>query len=315
MRSLMFVANVVALSVSIAWLAMLFLPSAKAVRVRNAFLLRRGGLEAFAWTPDEVPDDFATDREQAPEEIRRAVDAAGIPRIQGDWPRALALESLVIAHAKQDSPIRADLVTTWNGIVAGGGYCADYVRVYLAAAATAGLFCRQWAFSFDGFGGHGHTVIEVYVRERQAWAFLDVHNNVYAVRPGTDLPLDVLTLRQALLESPFRVEFRRAIAGRLGWPHFDKLADYYRRGAGQWYLWWGNDVIARDAAGRWGHRARSALGRLPPIVALATPENEAAIERMERLRRHVSIAGLAVIGMTVALMVQFWLQPVAGRHA
>ena len=316
MRSLVFLASAAGLLGSAAWLATLLLPPSRAVRVRNAFLLRRGGPDAFAWTPADVPRDFSTDRSEAPEAIRQAVDAAGIRRVEGDWPRALALEALLIAHARSDYPIRADLVTTWKGLLEGGGYCADYVRVYLAAAAFAGLFCRQWAFSFDGFGGHGHTVVEVYVRESGAWAFLDVHNNVYAVRPGTDRPLDVLALRATLLESTPHVEFRRAAAGRLGWPHFDKLVAYYRRGAGQWYLWWGNDVIRRDSgAGRWGHRMRSALGRLPPIVALATPENEAAIERMLRLRRLVVIAGIAVVGMAVALLVQFWMQRAGGGHA
>lgn len=316
MGSLVFLASVAGLIGSTLWLATLLLPPTRAVRVRNAFLLRRGGRDAFAWTPADVPNDFTTDRSEAPEAIRRAVDAAGLRGIEGDWPRALALEAMLIAHAKRDYPIRADLATTWKGMLEGGGYCADYVRVYLAAAGFAGLFCRQWAFSFDGFGGHGHTVVEVFVRERRAWAFLDVHNNVYAVQPGSGVPLDVFALRDALLRSPPSVEFRRAAAGRLGWPHFDKLADYYRRGAGQWYLWWGNDVVRRDSgAGRWGHRVRSALGRLPPIVALATPENEAAIRRMLRLRRWVVIAGVALAGMTVALLVQLWMQRGGGGHA
>ena len=38
----LFVANLVALAVSLTGLAMLTLPSHKALRIRNAFLLRRG---------------------------------------------------------------------------------------------------------------------------------------------------------------------------------------------------------------------------------------------------------------------------------
>ncbi len=40
---------------------------------------------------------------------------------------------------------------------------------------------RQWGFSFDGFGGHGHTVVEVYDRQRGKWLLLDVFNNFHAV--------------------------------------------------------------------------------------------------------------------------------------
>ncbi len=112
------------------------------------------------------------------------------------------------------------------------------------------------------------------------------------------------------------VEFRQAGPGRLGWPHFDKLADYYRRGAREWYLSWGNDVIARDrGGGRWGHRIRSALGRLPPMVALVTPENEAAFLRMERLRRQVRAVALVALALLLGLVVQLDSLTAARRDA
>jgi len=297
----------VACAAACAWLGALVWPPSRAVRVRNAFLLRRGATADFDWTPQRVPPGFALERGPVPAPIREAVAAAGIGRVEGDWARALALETLLVKHARHGGAIQADLATTWRGIVAGRGYCADYVRAYLAAAFAAGLFCRQWAFSFDGFGGHGHTVVEVWDAQRGAWAFLDVHNNVYAVRAGDDVPLDALALRDAVARSVAEVEFRRAGDGRLGWPHFDKLADYYRRGSREWYLWWGNDVASRDRGGRWSHRLRSALGRLPAIVALVTPDNEVAVTRMERLRGHVRLAAAAVVGSVLLLAGQIAL--------
>ena len=151
---------------------------------------------------------------------------------------------MLVQHcAARKAAIRADLATTCAGIVAGNGYCADYVRVYLAAARSAGLFCRQWAFSFDGFGGHGHTFVEVYDRERGRWSFIDVHNNVYAVLAGTDVPSTRLRCARALLATRRLPSSSGAPAPvGPGFPHFDKLLDYYRRGADEWYLWWGNDV-------------------------------------------------------------------------
>jgi hypothetical protein len=319
------VANVLVLAIALIGLAMLTLPPRQTLRARNAFLLRRGRPEDFAWTPPAVPPDFRVEQSRAPPGIEAAVHAAGVCETDGDWQRARALVGMLVAHAQHEGGIQADLTTTFQGIVAGYGYCADYVRVYLAAARSAGLFCRQWAFSFDGFGGHGHTFVEIFDRQRSAWAFVDVHNNVYAVLAGVDAPMDALALRRALLGSPSAIEFRPAAPGRLGFPHFDKLLDYYRRGAAQWYLWWGNDVISREhtgivqavgrLSGRLAYRVGAALGQLPPLVVLATPDNEQDIVRMEQLRRRVLWAAIAC-GILVALLcVQGAVQAFASRHA
>jgi hypothetical protein len=311
-------ANVVAVIAGTGWLARLTLPSSQGVRVRNAFLLRRGEEKDFTWTPDSVPADYRVERRRAPPSIH---DAAVAVKASGagvsDWQLARGLVTMLVRNWKSDGAIQADLATTYDGIIAGSGYCADYVRVYLAAAMAVGLFCRQWAFSFDGFGGHGHTFIEVYDRQRAKWLFLDVHNNVYASPVGSDEPLSGLELRQSLLEGTV-IEFHRAGEGRLGFRHFDKLLDYYRRGVQQWYLWWGNDVITRDTtgvsraltpiSGRLANMVTSAFC-LPRIVAIANAENAEEIAAMERLRRHVTVT-LGVVAVLVALVA---LQFLIGR--
>ena len=307
------IVNAIALLASLIWLGRLVLPLSQAVRLRNALLLRRGKPSDFDWTPREVPGDFRVERRSAPEAIQQAV-AAGVERAESDWTRMRSLVAMLVRHWKYERPIQADLLTTYRSIVAGEGYCSDYVRVYLASAHAAGLFCRQWAFSFDGFGGHGHTFVEVYDRQRSRWVFLDVHNNVYAVA-GNDEPLDALALWKALLEeSP--LEFRRAGPGRLGFVHFDKLVAYYKRGRDEWYLWWGNDVITRDRtgiaspitriSGRWAHRLASALGNLPPLVVRVTERNEAAVASMETLRRRARLALTLSALLAVALGLQWY---------
>ena len=303
MRSVL-IANLVALAVVVAWLVGLVLPPSRAMKARNAWLLRRGAVDDFQWTPASVPAAFRLERRGPPAPIAEAVDAAGVARIGGDWPRALALAGMLVQHAKREGHARADLVTTFRAIVAGSGSCSDYVRVYLAAAKRAGLFCRQWNFSFDGFGGHGHTVVEVFDSERNQWALLDVHNNVYAAERGSIAPLDVRTVQRLLAGDPTRVEFVQAAPGRLGWPEPAKLRAYYARGAQQWCLVFGNDVNSRDAGGRWRHRLRSALARLPPLVALVTPENEPLLARAERLRRMLRIASLVAAMLAITLCAQ-----------
>jgi hypothetical protein len=303
----------VALAAACIWLACEILPPGRAIRVRNALLLRRGRSEDFAWKPSSRPGDYRIETLRPPAAIERAVENAGVLAFDDDWARACALVTMLVSHRRGEGAIRADLASTFRGILEGIGYCADYVRVYLAAASGVGLFCRQWAFSFDGFGGHGHTFVEVFDRQRDAWSFLDVHNNVYAVLAGSSSPLSALEVRRAIVENPGNVEFRRAGPGPLGFPHHDKLLEYYRRGAAEWYLWWGNDVISREATSlpqtifRWDgpllHRVRSATWRLPRIVAVATAANDARIEAMERLRWRVATALFLVIGLAALLLV------------
>ena len=303
-------ANVVALMGSTGWLARLTLPSRQGVRVRNAFLLRRGDARDFTWTPAELPADYRVELRTAPAAIRDAALAvqASTP-CNSDWELARGLVTMLVKNWKSDGAIQADLTTTYEEIVNGSGYCADYVRVYLAAAMAVGLFCRQWAFSFDGFGGHGHTFVEVYDSQRGKWLFLDVHNNVYAVMMNGAEPLGGLELRQALLDRA-TVDFHRAGEGRLGFRQVDKLLDYYRRGVLQWYLTWGNDVVTRDRAGvsralmtisgRLANVVTSAF-YLPSIVAISSADNAKEIAAMERLRSQVTVT-LGVVGILLALV-------------
>jgi hypothetical protein len=313
------IANAVVITMAGAWIVARAVPSSRALRLRNAVLLRRGQPVDFQWTPAAIPPDFRVERAATPPVITEALRAAGVPAIGGDWPKARALVEMLLRNWQRDHPIQSDLATTYLGIEKGLGYCSDYVRVFIGAANGLGIFCRQWAFSFDGFGGHGHTFVEIFDRERGAWVFLDVHNNVYAVLAGSEVPLSGLELRQALLTAPAPFEFRRAAPGRLGFPDFTKLAGYFQRGAAQWYLWWGNDVISREQS--WylkaiavlsrdlAHRFSSVLGRLPPIVALATKENDRAIRDMERLRRSLFLV-LGVCGFftsaSLAHLVLHW---------
>lgn len=307
--SKLILANALALAAGGGWLTQLtMLPSNRIVRVRNAFRLRRGRPEDFAWTPSTVPADFRVEHQRAPAVIENAVAASGIREVRGDWQRSLALVAMLLRHWRYDGAIQSDIADTYKGIVAGTGYCADYVRVFLAAASSIGIFSRQWAFSFDGFGGHGHTFVEVYDREVRKWIFLDVHNNVYAVDPKSDERLSALEVREALLGSD-RIGFRRAGPGRLGFEHFDKLLDYFRRGVNGWYLWWGNDVITRydtPLAVAVSHISRrmahglTTFFRIPKLVAIVTADNEAQMEQMQRLKRRV-IAATVVVGVLVAL--------------
>ena len=97
-------------------------------------------------------------------------------------------------------PIQADLHETYRRIRANGdGYCGDFADVYTGLLNAAGVFSRNWAFSFDGYGGRGHIVNEVWIRGADQWVLLDVFNNIYFV-DAKGRPMSALAVRQALLD-------------------------------------------------------------------------------------------------------------------
>ena len=293
-------------------LGSLTFPGSRTVRARNAFLLRRGRVADFNWMPGNVPHDFRVGIGHAPEVIVSALRGAQIDRITRDRERALAIVGLLLRNAGSGGGIRADLATTYRGVQHGRGYCADYVRVYLAAAASVGLFCRRWAFSFDGYGSHGHTFVEIFDRDNARWMFIDVFNNVYAVKREDATPLDALGLRAALLGHPEGVKFLSASPARPGFVHQDKLIQYYVNGLREWCLWWGNDAVEQERggltqillafSGRIAYRLIIGLTRVPSLVAVDPERNEAELARMDVLRRRIQRAGSVVIASGVALL-------------
>lgn len=295
----------------------LVLPGERAVRARNALLLRYGRGTRLDWTPSDVPADFRLGDRSLPAVIERALRTSDLAAIGSGSERALALTGWLMRNVTNGGGIRADLASTWLDIQRGLGYCADYVRLYMVIAAHLGLFCRRWAFSFDGYGGHGHTVVEIYDRDHARWMFIDVYNNVYAVRGPSDRPLGAMELRAELLRDPGNVRFVRASPARLGYPHHEKLVEYYVRGAGEWCLWWGNDEARRERAwparvllpisGKLAYRLVTGMLTAPPLVVVEPGHDRAALSRMAVLRRQLThaagVAAAAAVILIVALLV------------
>lgn len=301
-------------------LAMLLLPGARTVRARNSFLLTRRPGSALDWSPDHVPDDFRVGEGPATHRLEAALREVGIHEIHGDRERALAIVGYLLRNAGGGGGIRSDLIETFRGIQRGKGYCADYVRVYLIAASSLGLCCRRWAFTFDGFGDHGHTFAEVFDRGRRQWMFVDVFNNVYATRAGSETPLGAVELRSELVGNADAVRFVPASSARAGYRYHEKLLEYYRRGVREWLVWWGNDEAARENAGaarflrpisrRLAYRLVTGALTAPRLV-VAEPADQAALARMSRLRRHVVRAGSVAIGSGAILALLLLLAELA----
>src|SRR5690606_15739578 len=142
---------------------------------------------------------------------------------------------------------QSDLATTYRRIREGYGHCADFSRVYVALAHAAGLFVREWAFTHNGFGGNGHVLVEVWDPLRAQWLMLDVYNNFHACDAATQQPLSARAFRRSVLGlRPTALSYRTG-EGRPGFVHQHKLIEYYRRGAAEWYMVWGNAVYSYEA--------------------------------------------------------------------
>jgi len=308
------VANAFALAAVVGYVARQAYPATEAVRIRNAFLIESGSPGDFDWTPANLPPAFKTEQRTASPLFVEVVQRLGLDSLDSDSNKALVLAAHLSEHAADRGPIRSDLATTYRRIREGYGYCADFVRVFLALAHAAGLFARQWAFSFDGFGGHGHTFVEVYDRARGKWCAIDVYNNFHFASAASGEPLGALEIRVALASGGHGLAMRPNGPGRPGYVLPEKGLDYYRRGLDEWYLWWGNAVFSREAqplvqlarhfSDRLADLAGYVAGVQPHIRVLASEENVAQRRAIARLKTRLQWAAMLAALLCGALVVQ-----------
>ncbi|MEO7854926.1 MAG: transglutaminase-like domain-containing protein, partial [Rubrivivax sp.] len=234
--------------------------STELVRLRNALVFEAGATDGFNWTPDQLPKGYATDSRVAPGLFDQVLASLPAKMSASDWDRALLIATHLVRHAKYRNAAQSDLAGTYRKILAGSGYCADYTTVFIAIARSAGVFAREWAFSFDAYGGYGHALVEVFDRQSGQWRMLDVFNNFYVEDTATGRPMFALSFREHLAAGTGAPKIHRIGEGRFGFADENELFTYYRRGADQWYLWWGNAVYDYDAsvATRLGEVSRAA---------------------------------------------------------
>lgn len=285
--------------------------SADLVRLRNALYLEGLPIEAFRWTPETAPPDFLRETRSPP---RPLVSIA--QRVRGTATDPLEISRRIAEHLLTSAPllqggaVRDDLQTTYRVITTEGrGYCADFVRLFEGLATAVGLQTRVWSFSFNGFGGGGHRVIEVW--KDGHWLLLDIFNNVVFLDAKGE-PMDALQLVQALQQPSSPLSTRPLVSSaRPGFEHAAKLEAYYRRGRLEWALAWGSNPFTRDAfferLDGWRPLVQLLLWsrhELPPLRAIQLAGNESALSSMVYIRLHLLIVGLLtpVLLLTVLLL-------------
>lgn len=273
--------------------------STELVRMRNALLLVDTENHRFDWTPGNVPVDFMQERGAIDPPFVEAARLLGLASKPSDWDKVLTISQHLLSHPQLvGSPIQSDLRDTYRRILKDGtGYCGDFTRVFMAFAITAGMPVRAWAFSFDGFGGHGHVWPEIWNRQLQRWQLVDIFNNFYFL--GQDgIPVSALDFRHAMRTAPQSIHTALLSPGaRPGYQHQDKLWAWYRQGLAEWYMIWGNNVFSYDlalGAHHLGHFSRAleqmqaiAIGVYPHVSLMVDESNREKAQALWRVRMHL----------------------------
>lgn len=296
----------------------------EAVRLRDSLLAHIGTPADFAWTPATVPPTFLRNTGPPPEVLTRA--ASQVVTASDGWSRGLQIAMHLGDVPGREAPIQKPTAETYRIMFSeGGGYCSDFTQVFVGLALAAGVPVREWGLAFDGFGGNGHAVVEVFDEVRGKWLMIDPFNSFYPADAATGEPLSMLEFRERL-RSPRPLETIRIV--RISpkvteFPVDEKLAAYFRRGIDQFYLWWGTNLFSYEqdplvaAAARVSRTAEQAVAMLrgvhPAIMILPTGTNQELI-RAERQQRQRTLAYLVALAVLAVLLVVQLLLLLPGRR-
>ena len=320
-RALVAAATALALLVLVALLARTVSDPREAVRMRDSLLASPGAAADFDWTPRRYPEGFL--RTSAPPSPLIAEASRRVVTATDTWSRALQIARHLGEVPNREEPIQHLSDETYRIMFTeGGGYCADFTEVFMAMAVAAGVPAREWGIAFDGFGGDGHAVVEVYDEIRGKWLMVDPFNSFYPADAATGEPLSVLEFRERLTgPGPLATLRIVRIAPEVDeFPYDDRLVAYFQRGVDQFYLWWGDNIFdyeqhpvvaAFSGLGRTAEQGLAILaGVHPRIVMYPTGGNEALMAGVAETRRHTLgyLAGIVILAVLLLIQGVLWVR-------
>lgn len=299
--------------------------SRESVRLRNSLIASVGTAEDFSWTPEAIPQGFLVESGPIPDELSRAATGLmdALPADASNFDKALAIAGHMRSHKGRSDPIVSSTTETYRRIIQDGdGFCSDYTQVFNGLALASGIPVREWGAAFDGYGGQGHAFNEFYDFTLAKWVFIDAFGSFYVRDAKTESPLSGQEFRDYLLKfdtyeqaRPF-IELVPIVEANLGFQSLDGAYAYYRRGADQFYLYWGNNVFAYDThplinlASKVSRSAEQVVGILvglhPDIKLIESRSNKGYIQNLFSLRDAFIFYLVAVGVLGTLLLVEVW---------
>ena len=301
------------------WVISESIPSEEAVRLRNALLAKVGTEQEFKWFPDQIPDSFLQER-LPPSPALTAVNEHIFNEINNlsNFDKALHIaRNLLQADHSEGGAIMAETLTAYKRITEQGvGYCADYTQVFNGLAHAAGLPVREWGMAFDGFGGWGHAINEIYDDQYSKWVFIDTFNAFYVQDCSTSEPISFIEFRDSLADGNRNIELVKIVERRFGFKDEQAAFEYFRRGKDQIYLWWGNNVftyennpivkICAPVSRHLEQLVAIIVGIHPGIRIMQTEGNSHLIKKIMLLKKRLLFSLVAEVLLLVFLLAQVW---------
>ena len=289
------------------------------MRIRNSLILRVGVPSDFDWKPGNWPASFRVERGPLPASLPKKETLLHARNIDthSAWQTALELARHLASGPGLGSSIKSNTVESYYTILSENrGYCADYTQVFNGLAYAAGVAVREWGMTFDGYANDGHAFSEIFDPDRQKWIFLDTYYSFYIENPESGVPLSVLELRQALRSG--ELEKRLLVVPidpiRFGFKIRENALNYYRRGADQFFLIFGNDVFTFDrnpvvrglsvVSRTLAQGAAIVLGIYPKLVIIPSETNSRMIGDLQQRRNVFFKTVILVFILSVALAVE-----------
>jgi hypothetical protein len=295
-------------------------PSEEMARARNSFIASVGEYAEFTWSPDQTPESFLLEQGAVPEEflpIQAQLKSETIPGAD-NWQRALSVARHLSKGPGRGDGIMSNTYDAYKKIMTEKqGYCADYTQVFNGLAYLLDVPVREWGVAFDGFGGNGHAFSEVYDDNRGKWIFLDSFYSFYVEDATTHEPLSLLEFRRFLQGGGDgrQVKVTPVVAERFGFKSGEKALEYYKNGADQFYLWWGNNVFSYDKnffVEMFGPISRALeegaailLGIRPKIKIIGSATNSEAVDILFAKRRLILLCAIVFFAAGLAAVALF----------
>jgi nitrate reductase gamma subunit len=316
------VVTLIALLIVTGFLAMSMTSPFEITRIRNSLLASAGSDQDFAWQPGSPPPDYLLESKPPPPEFV-AIETdlfSGMKPSLGTWEKAQMIAQHLSKGPGIGSGIMSNTYDTYRTIMTDErGYCADYTQVFNAIAIAAGIPVREWGVSFDGFSGDGHAFNEIYDDDLQKWVFIDSFYSLYVKDARTGERLSALEFQSRLRrDNPHELISVKPISHkRFAFKDGYQVVEYYRRGADQFYLWFGNNVYSYDdnwlvkLLGPYSRAVEQGVAILtglhPKIRIVPTSQNAALISELAATRFWFFVQATALGILAVALAVELVL--------